>query len=109
MTAAFYLQIEEDDAFLKVTSSISDGEMGALPHFLDVLNEMLKDEKCLELLEGDWGKVRWREFVSQMDEPVIRRFLKRHSIKVESILLYPLYKVGEDESIGESYPRPECP
>ena len=109
MATVFYLLIEEDDTFLKIASSTSNEEMEGLPHFLNVLDEMLKDEKCMEALETDWGEVEWGDFVHHMDEAAIQRFLGQHGIRLERIWLYPLYKVREDEKIGESYPRPECP
>jgi hypothetical protein len=105
MTTVFYLQVEDDDAFLQVKSSTSDQEREGLPHFLDVLDEMVENEKMADLLEGDFGRVIWRDLTDQLHEPAVQRFLKQHGIEVESIGLYPLYKVGESETINESWPR----
>ena len=110
MTTTFYLQIEDDDAFLQVKSNTSDEEKEGLPHFLGVLDEMLKDEEIVDfILEGEYGPVTWRHLVAQLYEPVVPQFLRQHGIEIETVLLYPLYKVDEGEDISKSWPRPECP
>lgn len=110
MTTVFCLQIEDDDAFLKIKSSTSDEEKEGLPHFLSVLDEMLEDEEIVEfILEGGYGPVTWRHLVSQLYEPVVPEFLRQRGIEAETIWLYPLYKVDESEDISSSWPRPECP
>jgi len=110
MTTVFYLQIEDDDAFLQIKSSTSDEEKKGLPHFLSVLDEMLEDEEIVEfILEGGDGPVTWRRLVSQLYEPVVPEFLRQHGVEVETVWLYPLYKVDEGEDISKSWPRPESP
>jgi len=108
MTTVFYLQIEGDDAFLQIKSSTGDKERKGLPHFLTALDEMLEDEKVENLiLDGEHGPVTWGHLVGELHEPIVQQFLYQRGIEVETVWLYPLYRVCESENVSESWPGPE--
>ncbi len=110
MTTTFYLQIEDDDAFLQIKSSTDDEEWEGLPHFMKVLSEMIEDKEMEDhILDGEYGPVTWRHLMRELYEPTVQQFLRQRGIEAETIWLYPLYKVDESEDIDKSWPRPECP